>query len=631
MTALPGSFILPAAWQRAVNRAVPRIISSTASAWLADRLYVGPQCRRFRHSLSHPHLYQRQIFESLLIQGRQTDFGREHGLASVTTLADYQRALPVRRYEELKPYIDRAIAGETDVLWPGETRWFAESSGTSGRKKQIPVPASAWTSLYQSTGATYIAQLLGRLSNPARRRFLRGKTVFFVGNVRVGEQNPRQIFGDITAFGVYLLPWYLEFSRAPAREIALFPNWEERLYRMAEATIGEDVVHLAGATAWLPNFARIVLEITGKRTLRQVWPNLMMATVGGVNPAPYLSELNGLILGQREIDGADFFYSEVYNGTEGFYALQIDDGPMALLPNGQIFYEFVRREEAAAGDFAHAVSLEGVELGVDYAPVISSINGLWRYLIGDTIRFVDRDPYRLVVSGRVKQYLNIAGEEILIDTTDAAIGQVCADLGLSLVDYTVAPLKLEGGNALHLWLVEVTEPQACDPNALAEQLDRTLIEIHYDYGKFRASGARSGQGFGLASPLVLLLPRGTFYRWLQGRLSGRVSAQSKVPRLSMDPSIAGEILALLPDQLNDMLAGTLSQLASEKGVHPSQLKEWKKIAVNGLPELFNPKGQTVDKLAQQHEQQIEALYAEIGRLTTQVNWLKKTGLQPDGK
>jgi hypothetical protein len=425
------------------------------------------------------------------------------------------------------------------------------------------VPVSAWKHLYQTTGALYIAQLLGRLRAEDRRRFLNGKTVFFVGNLRQGERDPRQIFGDITAFGVHLLPWHLEFSRAPAKEIALFPNWEERLYRMAEATIGEDVVHLAGATAWLPNFARVVLEITGKRTLRQVWPNLMIATVGGVNPAPYLSELNGLILGQREIDGVDFFYSEVFNGTEGFYALQIDDGPMALLPNGQIFYEFVRREEAAAGDFSDAVPLEGVEIGVDYALVISSINGLWRYLIGDTVRFVDRDPYRLVVSGRVKQYLNIAGEEMLIDTADAAIGRACADLGLSLVDYTVAPLKWEGGNALHLWLVEVTDPRSCDPNALAEQLDRTLIEIHYDYGKFRSSGARSGQGFGLAAPLVLLLPPGTFLRWLQGRLAGRVGGQSKVPRLSMETTVVREILALLPPhELESMLTDASSPIRS---------------------------------------------------------------------
>jgi hypothetical protein len=563
MNALPLAPPKSAAWQRAANRATQALLSSALGARLVDRFYLDPTCRRFRHSLAHPHSYQQRIFESLLIRGQQTHFGRDHHLDGVKTVADYQRALPVHRYEELKPYIDRAIASETNVLWPGETRWFAESSGTTGDKKQIPLPASAWKNLYQATGALYIAQLLGRLRAQDRRRFLRGKTVFFVGNLRQGERDPRQIFGDITAFGVYLLPWTLEFSRAPAKEIALFPNWEERLYRMAEATIGEDVVHLAGATAWLPNFARIVLEITGKRNLREVWPNLMMATVGGVNPAPYLPDLNRLILGQREIDGADFFYSEVFNGTEGFYALQIDDGPMALMPDAQIFYEFVRREEAAAGDFSSAVPLAGVELGVDYAPVISSINGLWRYLIGDTVRFVDRNPYRLVVSGRVQQYLNIAGEEMLIDTADAAIGRVCTDLGLSLVDYTVAPLKLEGGNALHLWLVEVTEPQSCDPNALAERLDRTLIEIHYDYGKFRSSGARSGQGFGLAAPLVLLLPPGTFLHWLQGRLAGRVGGQSKVPRLSMETTIVGEILALLPpDQLNGVLAGMAPSMQS---------------------------------------------------------------------
>lgn len=543
-------------WQPVFNRATQRLISSALGARLVDRFYVEPTCRRFRHALAYPHQAQQQIFESLLSRGRQTHFGREHDLAAVSTLTDFQAALPIRRYEELKPYIDRAIAGEADVLWPGETRWFAESSGTTGHKKQIPLPVSAWKNLYQATGATYIALLLGRLHARDRRRFLHGKTIFFVGNVRQGDRDPRQLFGDITAFGIYLLPWHLEFSRTPDKATTFFPNWEERLYRMAEATIGEDVVHLAGATAWLPNVARIVLEITGKRTLRDVWPNLMMVTVGGVNPAPYLRDLTRLILGQHEIHDANFFYSQVYNGTEGFYATQIDDGDMVLMPDAQIFYEFVRREEATAGDFSGAVPLAGVEIGVDYAPVISSINGLWRYLIGDTIRFTAKDPYRLVVSGRVQQYLNIAGEEMLIDNTDAAIGRVCAELGLSLVDYTVAPLKWEGSNAIHLWLVEVTDPHACDPRALAERLDRTLIEIQYDYGKFRSSGARSGQSFGLAAPLVLLLPTGTFVRWLHERLAGRVGGQSKVPRLSMETTVVGEILALLPPaELDDLLAG----------------------------------------------------------------------------
>jgi hypothetical protein len=289
--------------------------------------------------------------------------------------------------------------------------------------------------------------------------------------------------------------------------------------------------------------------MTGKRTLREVWPNLMTATVGGVNPDPYLRELSRLILGNA--NDSEFFFSEVYNGTEGFYALQIDEGDMVLMPDANIFYEFVRREEAAAGNYSNLVPLAGVEIGVDYAPVISSIHGLWRYLIGDTVRFTAKDPYRVIVSGRVQQYLNITGEELLVDTAEVAIQSVCADYNLTLVDYTATALKLEGirDNARHLWLVEVTDPQGIAPQTFAGVLDRTLIEAHYDYAKSRSSGLRTGESFGLAPPQVVLLPPGTFRRWLHNRLDGRISAQSKVPRLSMDVTVVQELLEMVESEM----------------------------------------------------------------------------------
>ncbi len=525
-----------------LGRVLHSVISSPLGARGIESLYVEPMRRRFHRALHHPHDAQQRIFDFLLARGSGTAFGRAHGFDTIRSLDDYQAAVPVSRYEDLKPFIDRAVAGEADVLWPGTVRWFAESSGTSGRKKQIPLPQEAWTRLYQATGATYIAQLLGRIPN--RRRFLRGKTIFFGGGLHPDASDSQRIFGDVTAFGIHLLPWYLGFSRAPRKEIALLPNWEERLYRMAEATLHEDVVHLAGLPTWLRNFGAIILEMTGKRTLRQVWPNLMAATVGGVNPAPYVRDLNRLILGQVEADH-DFLYSEVYNGTEGFYALQVDDGDMVLMPDAQIYYEFVRRQDAERGDFARAVPLADVQTGVDYAPVISSINGLWRYLIGDTVRFTHTEPYRLVVSGRVQQFLNISGEELLVDSTDAAVREICTAFDLTLVEYAVTAQMADGlgGNAQHLWLLEVADPHAVDAAVLATALDHFLVDNHYDYAKTRRAGERSGVGFGLSAPRLHLVQPGTFQRWLQRRLGERIGAQSKVPRLSMDPTTAKEILA----------------------------------------------------------------------------------------
>lgn len=528
----------------ALAGALHRALASAPGVLLMGTLYVEPSRRRFRRSLQHPHDAQQQIFNFLLARGQRTQFGRDHGFAHIRTSRDYERAVPVRRYEDLKPYVDRAVAAEEDVLWPGRVDWFLESSGTSGGKKQIPLPQEAWQRLYQPTGATYMAQLLARVKD--RRRFLRGKTVFFGGGLHPDPAQPRRIFGDVTAFGIHLLPWFLGFSRAPHKKIALLPNWEERLHRMAAATLHEDIVHLAGLPTWLRHFGAIVLAMTGKMTLREVWPNLMAATVGGVNPAPYMRDLNRLILGQPDNDGSDFLYSEVYNGTEGFYALQVDKGDMVLMPDAQIFYEFVPAAAARNGDFSAALPLAEVTLGLEYAPVISSVNGLWRYLIGDTVRFTGVDPYRLVVSGRVQHYLNITGEELLVDSTDAAVQAVCAVFDLTINDYMVVAQKEDrkDDNARHLWLLEVAHPVAVDAAVLAAALDRFLIDNHYDYAKARRPGVLSGEGFGLSIPRVHFLPAGTFQRWLHHRLDGKVGAQSKVPRLSMDATVVEEVLGL---------------------------------------------------------------------------------------
>ena len=525
-------------------RGLHRAVASAPGAWLMDNLYVEPMRRRFLRSLQHPHNAQQQIFDFLLARGQRTHFGRDHGFAHIRTPRDYQSAVPVRRYEDLKPYVDRAIAAEVDVLWPGRVDWFLESSGTSGRKKQIPLPREAWQRLYQPTGATYMAHLLARVKD--RPRFLGGKTVFFGGGLHPDPAQPSRIFGDVTAFGIHLLPWYLGFSRTPGKEIALIPNWEERLHRMAEATLREDVVHLAGLPTWLRHFGAIVLAMTGKAKLHEVWPNLMAATVGGVNPTPYFRDLNRLILGQQENQDTDFFYSEVYNGTEGFYAQQMDAGDMVLMADASIFYEFVPAAAARNGDFSAPVLLADVAVGVEYAPVISSVNGLWRYLIGDTVRFTDVDPYRLVVSGRVSYYLNISGEELLVDSTDAALQAVAAAFDLTVNDYMVVAQKEDGtdDNARHLWLLEVAHPISLDLTALAAALDQFLIDNHYDYAKSRRGGALSGNSFGLSTPQVQLLPTGTFQRWLRRRLDGRIGAQSKVPRLSMDETVVEEVLEL---------------------------------------------------------------------------------------
>ncbi len=545
--------------QASVNRLIHGSVASPAGRWLMQHGMIAPTQRRFHRSLAEPIAAQRQIFAYLLRRGAHTVFGRDHRLRPGLTLGDLQARVPVRRYEALKPYVDRAIAGERDLLWPGHTHWFLESSGTSGDKKQIPLTLEGWTTAYQATAQTYVAMLAARVGV---RQFLQGKTLFFVGNVRPDAADRRRIFGDVTGFGVYLMPWYLQFARAPDKATTLLPNWEERLHRIAAATLNEPIVHLAGLPTWLRAFGEIVLTLTGKRTLREIWPCLRVATLGGVNPALYQRELCHLILGQPDTAGSDFFFSEVYNGTEGFYAMQIDAGDMVLMPAAQIFYEFVPRAHAEQGDFSRAVPLDAVEVGVDYAPVISTVSGLWRYLIGDTVRFTATHPYRLQVSGRVSQYLNIAGEELLMDSCDRALQTICTAQDYHLVDYMVVALKLDtiGQNALHLWLVEVADGEV-DPNRFAHSLDAELRAQHYDYAKARAAGNRTGASLGLAAPVVMALPPGSFYRWLARRLGGQISAQSKVPRLTHDLALAVGLLTELPNA-DESVAGEIFRVMS---------------------------------------------------------------------
>lgn len=543
-----------------------RFLASRPVAVGVDRLFVQRRRNRFLAEIAAPHDWQGAIFAQLRRQGATTRFGREHNFAQIRSVQDYRQAVPVRGYPELRPWIDAMLhQREPDVLWPGRVDWFAESSGTSGAKKQIPVSREGLRVVYQQSAIDYTALLLARLD---RRRFLAGKTIFFVGSVRQAEHNPDALLADITGLNVHLFPDWLEFTRTPGKQISLWPNWEERLQRMAAATRRENVVHLAGLPTWLRHFGRIVLEMTGAATLRDIWPNLIATSTGGVNPAPYLPEINRLITGNPAGDRS-LLHSETYNGTEGFYAAQFDDGPMALLPNAGIYYEFVPRAEAEAGHFDNAVPLAGVEAGGDYAPVITTCNGLWRYLIGDTVRFVSTAPYRLEVSGRVSQFLSLTGEELLVQTTDEALAWLCAAWGVGLVDYTVTGLRLTDAPeyARHLWLVEVAgvlpggvtpDGPAPDATRAAAKLDEWLIANHYDYAKARTGGSTSGAGFGLAAPLLLFLPPGTFQRWLAAKFSGRVGGQSKVPRLSQDTATVTGVLASLPSAEHDRWVASLS-------------------------------------------------------------------------
>ena len=546
-----------------------RALASGPGSWLVENWYARPVREQLHRSLTNPIQRQYDILTDLIRHGRKTEFGRQHNFGDITTVDEYRDAVPVARYEEMQPYFDRMYyEAEPNVVWPGQVTWFVESSGTTGPKKRLPVTQDGWRRLYLETAKTYIVALSDRLKP---RSLLRGKSVFFPGKIHHAEHNPDLLVGDITALNVHLTPWYLDFARAPDKATTLDPdrNWEERLVRIAEATLQQNVVHLAGLPTWLVHFGRIVLEMSGESSLRAVWPNLMAATIGGVNPGPYLPDIDDLFVG-NDSDTNPLVYSEVYNGTEGFYAMQIDDGDMVLLPDGGLYYEFVENDAAMAGDFTRAVSLEEVQVGMGYAPVISTYCGLWRYLIGDTIRFTARNPYRLKVTGRINQFLNIAGEELLVANVDDALERVRAALGVSLLDYTGVALKLhgEGEGACHLWLVALQDTGGAAGKmtgpSFAAALDRELVQNHFDYAKMRNQGASGQRAFGLGAPIVLLLPPDSFVRWLNHRLGGNTGGQSKAPRLSQDGRMAADVLCMLEPGVLERLLEPYPALDADK-------------------------------------------------------------------
>ena len=507
-----------------------------------QRAFITPAHQRLTWALADPFAAQNATLARLLRHGAGTRFGREHGLTPERSAAEFRARVPVRRYEDLAPYIDAIYRdGEPNVLWPGRVTRFAESSGTSGGHKLVPLPADGVDWVYRRPGAQYMAHLLGRMDAP---RFVRGRTVFFVGGVRRPDHDPALLVGNITAVNVAEMRWYHDIFRAPDRATTLIPNWEERLERMAEQTLHQDIVHLAGMPTWIQRFGEIVLAMSGKPALRAVWPNLQAMTIGGVTPAPYRAGLNQLVHG-APADAPDLLLNEVFNATEGFYAAQLDAGDMALLPDAGIFHEFIPADDARAGRYESAVGLDAVELDREYAMVISTGVGLWRFLNGDTVRFTSRAPFRLRVAGRVSQFLNVTAEKLQVENADRAMADVCAALGVRLVDYTATALRWTDGraHAAHLWLVEADG--TCAPAEFARRLDDAVGRHCADYPRLRAAGVTSGASFGLDAPLVLLLPRGHVGRWLRQRYGAQLNAQSKLPRLGPEHDVARALLVLL--------------------------------------------------------------------------------------
>lgn len=476
--------------------------------------------------MKYPFDVQHDVFTKLIETAKNTEWGNRYNFKSIRTVDEFKSRVPIQNYESLKPEIDRLMSGEQNILWPSDIKWFAKSSGTTaGKSKFIPVSSEAMEECHYKAGKDLISIYC---NNKPDTMIFSGKNLTLGGSHQLNIDNTDSMYGDISAILMQNLPFWAQMIRTPELSIALMDNWEDKIEKMAVVTSAENVTCISGVPTWTIVLAKRILEITGKSNLVEVWPNLELFIHGAVSFMPYKEQFQSLI------PKADFSYLDTYNASEGFFGIQdrLDTDDMLLMLDYGVFYEFMPMEEYGNDD-PKTVSLEQVELNKNYAPVISTNAGLWRYIIGDTIKFTTMNPFRIRITGRTKLFVNAFGEEVIIENTDRAVSIACEKTGAMVREYTVAPVYFSGNeNGAHEWLIEFEKkPENID--YFNELLDTALKSLNSDYE------AKRYKDMALRFPLIHVLPEGSFYLWLKSK--GKLGGQHKVPRLSNDRVVIEQI------------------------------------------------------------------------------------------
>lgn len=476
----------------------------------------------------YPLEVQNELFERMLTSAARTEFGKQHRFSSISSYESFRDTVPLQDYDSMKPWIDRLMNGEQQLLWPQDTKWFAKSSGTtSDRSKFIPVTRESLEDCHYKGGKDLLALYYENYPN---RKLYNGRHLIVGGSAQVLPLAHDAYQGDLSAIILKNLPWWAEIRRTPSKEIALMSEWESKIEKMALSTMNEDVYIIAGVPSWTMVLANKVLELSGKSNLREVWPNLELFMHGGVSFEPYRDAF------RRLIPFDDMHYVETYNASEGFFGIQDVDGlnELLLMLDYGIYYEFIPMTEFDGRNSPHVINLSEVEAGIDYALVISTNGGLWRYIVGDTIRFTSTLPFRFQITGRTKSFINAFGEEVIVDNTDKAIAEACLKTNAQIRDYTVAPVYMQGlEKGRHEWIIEfVRQPE--DRKRFELVLDETLRSLNSDYD------AKRTNNMALEFPLIHFVHAGTFDEWL--RAKGKLGGQHKVSRLSNNREIVEQLL-----------------------------------------------------------------------------------------
>lgn len=472
-------------------------------------------------------MLQMQVLRKLMHKAEATEWGREHGFGAVMSYEQFAATSPVNTYEDLKHFIDRMRQGEADVLWPGRVRWYAKSSGTTNDKsKFIPVSKDGLKDTHYAGGRDAVTWYLA--NNPESRIF-DGKALILGGSHAPNYNVKGSLVGDLSAILIENINPLVNLVRVPRKQTALLSDFEIKRDRIAREAIKENVTNLSGVPSWMLSVMNRVLEITGKENLAEVWPNLEMFFHGGVAFTPYREQYKRLVPSDK------MHYMETYNASEGFFGIQNDpsDLSMSLMLDYGVFYEFIPMDEIESAN-PKVLPLWGVETGKNYAIIISTSSGLWRYMIGDTVRFTSTNPYKFVITGRTKFFINAFGEELIVDNAEVGLAEACRRTGAQVLEYTAAPVFMDGdGKCRHQWLVEFAkEPE--DLKMFANVLDETLQQINSDYEAKRYKDIT-------LQPLELVVARkGLFHDWLASK--GKLGGQHKVPRLSNNRNHIEEML-----------------------------------------------------------------------------------------
>ncbi len=501
--------------------AIP-IVNSIISWFLKKRIH---QIELF---LKYPIDVQEELLHQLLQTAKDTEVGILFGFESISNYKEFSEKTPIQKYESISPLIERTRKGEQHLFWNTSIKWFAKSSGTTNAKsKFIPLSDEAIEDCHLKAGKDMLCLYCN--NNPDAKMFT-GKGLRLGGSSDIYEDN-NTYFGDLSAIIIENMPFWADYSSAPKQEIALMGDWETKMDAIIEETINENITSLIGVPSWMLVLLNKVLEVSGKDNILEVWPNLEVYFHGGVNFNPYREQYKKLI------PKKDFKYYETYNASEGFFAIQDQNNSneLLLMLDYGIFYEFIPMTEYK-GENSVAIPLSEVKQNINYALVITTNGGLWRYLIGDTVKFTSLEPYRIKITGRTKHYINVFGEELIIENAEGALKKACKKTKAIITEYTVAPIFMNGKKSgAHEWMIEFSKA----PKNLAyftELLDNALKSINSDYE------AKRYNNMTLAMPKIHEARPGLFYDWL--KMKGKLGGQHKVPRLSNSRDFMEELLQL---------------------------------------------------------------------------------------